>query len=107
MALIHRNGRSYIYRSVRRNGRVTSEYGGSGEDAYLISRLETIARDEADLKHWQERQKRKELDELEQSLDELAQQAHDLARGALTAAGYHQHNRGKWRKRRVSRHREG
>lgn len=45
MAVVHRNGRSYIYRSVRRNGRVTSEYGGSGECALLIAQMETIERD--------------------------------------------------------------
>jgi hypothetical protein len=28
--------------------------------------------------------------------------ARDLAREALTAAGYHHHKRGEWRKRRVS-----
>ena len=42
-----------------------------------------------------------ELDDLERALDELAERARDLAREALTAAGYHQHHRGEWRKRRV------
>ena len=50
MARIHRNRRLYIYRSIRRNGRVTSEYGGSGIDAFLISQMETIERDEAGVK---------------------------------------------------------
>jgi hypothetical protein len=101
MGLVYRNGRSYLYRSVRRGGRVTSVYRGSGKDALLIDALETIERDEKDFERWRERSERKELDDLEQALDDLVEQARDLARDALTAAGYHQHRRGEWRKRRV------
>jgi hypothetical protein len=36
----------------------------------------------------------------------MAERARDLARDALTAAGYHQHHRCEWRKSRVSRDRE-
>ena len=107
MGIVYRNGRPYLYRSKRRGGRVTSEFVASGVDALLISRLETIERDERDYKRWRERQDQKELDDLEQALDELAKQAHELAREALSAAGYHQHHRGAWRRRRVSRHHEG
>ena len=45
---------------------------------------------------------REQLDDLERALDEMAERARDLARDALTAAGYYQHKRGEWRKRRVS-----
>jgi hypothetical protein len=106
MGLVYRNGRPYLYRSVRRGGRVTSEYRGRGEDALLIDALETIERGERDGDLRQQRSGRKELDDLERALDELAGRARDLARDALTAAGYHQHKRGEWRKRRVSRHRD-
>jgi hypothetical protein len=107
MGLVYRNGRPYLYRSKRRGGRVTSEYLGRGEDALLIDALERIERDErdSDLRH--QRSERKELDDLERALDELAGRARDLARDALTAAGYHQHKRGEWRRKRVSRHRQG
>ena len=107
MGLVYRNGRPYLYRSVRRGGRVTSEYVGSGVDAQLIAALETIDHDEADFKRWQSREERKELDDLERALDELVERARDLARVALTAAGYHQHHRSEWRKSRDSRHRKG
>ncbi len=40
MGLVYRNGRPYLYRSVRRDGRVTSEYVAGGEDAFLIGALE-------------------------------------------------------------------
>ena len=101
MALVHRNGRTYLYRSVRTGGKVTSEYGGSGEPARLIAQMETLERRERDCERQRERDERRELDDLEQALDELVEQAKALARGALAAAGYHQHERGEWRKRRV------
>ena len=73
MALIYRAGRPYLYRSIRRNGRVTSEYRGSGETALLIAALDRLDREERDYQRWHEREDRRELDRLEQELDELAQ----------------------------------
>src|SRR5271166_3304195 len=107
MAIVYRNGRPYLYRSIRREGRVTSQYLGRGKDALLINALEIIQREDRENERHQERIERKQLDDLEQALDELAEQARDLASKALSAAGYHQHHRGEWRRRRVPRHREG
>ena len=81
---------------------MTSEYGGSGECARLIGQMEAIERDERDYQRWTEQKERSELDELGGALDKMVEQAEALAHNALTAAGYHQHDRGKWRKRRVS-----
>src|SRR5215203_616504 len=100
MALVHRNGKAYLYRSVRRGGRVTSEYVAGGRDAVIIASLETIDRDKRDYERWRDRKVRRELAELERALDELAADARGLARAALEAAGYRQHARGAWRKRR-------
>jgi hypothetical protein len=102
MGLVYRNGRPYLYRSVRRNGRVTSEYLAGGEDAFLIHALESDGRERQSFDRQESRSQRKEIDDLERGLDELAEQARDLARDALSAAGFHQHHRGEWRKRRVS-----
>jgi hypothetical protein len=101
MGLVYRNGRPYLYRSIRRNGRVTSQYLAGGEDAFLIDALERIEREKRDFDLWDKRSERKKLDDLERALDDLAEQAGDLARDALSAAGYHQHHRGEWRKRRL------
>ena len=62
MATVHRNGRIYIYRSVRQGGKVTSEYGGSGESAWLIAQMERIRRDERDCERRREQEERRELD---------------------------------------------
>ena len=48
MATIYRNGRAYRYKSIRRDGRVTSEYGGSGEFAALMAEIDAHERDERD-----------------------------------------------------------
>jgi hypothetical protein len=101
MGLVYRNDRPYLYRSVRRNGRVTSEYVAGGEDAFLIHALESDDRDRERFDRREARRERKELEDLERALDDLAEQSRDLARDALSAAGYHQHRRGEWRKRRV------
>jgi hypothetical protein len=106
MGLVYRNGRPYLYQSVRRGGRVTSQYLAGGEDAFLIHPLQTDDRDRQSFDRQEARSERKELDDLEQALDKLAEQSRDLARDALSAAGYHQHHRGEWRKSRDTKHRE-
>jgi hypothetical protein len=103
MALVSRNGRSYFYRSIRRGGRVTSEYLGSGELAACRALCELEERESREEERRQRREERRRADELERALDDLADRARDLAVEALTAAGYHQHDRGRWRKRRVGR----
>jgi hypothetical protein len=72
-------------------------------DAYLIGRMEAIDRDKRDYKRWLDNEDREKLDDLDKALDELTVKARALASDALTSAGYHQHDRGKWRKRRVEK----
>ena len=100
MATIYRNGKAYNYRSVRKGGRVTSEYRGSGEAARLIGAWDSLDAIERDEERQRERDERKWFDDLERDLDELAERGRRLAHEALTAAGFHQHNRGEWRRRR-------
>jgi hypothetical protein len=79
---------------------------GRGNDALLIAALQADGEDWRRFDREQARIERKEFDDLERAVDDLAEHAQDLARNALIAAGYHQHHRGEWRKRRVSRRRE-
>jgi hypothetical protein len=83
MALVFRNGRPRLQRSIRRGGRGTTEYRASGEAALLIARMEVIGRDKWDFEQWREREERKRFDALERALDDLAEQARTLARDAL------------------------
>ena len=107
MSLVYRDGRPYFYQSVRRAGRVTSQYVASGINAQLIAAIEADGRDWRRFDLERIRAERKELDDLERALDEMAERARALARDALSAAGYHQHHRGEWRRRRVRSHRQG
>ena len=93
MALVYRNGRPYLYKSIRRGGRVTSEYRGSGETALIIGMFDVVDTDK--------REEQKDIAEVERALDDLTNRSRSLAREALTVLGYHQHNRGEWRKRRA------
>jgi hypothetical protein len=107
MALIDRGGRTYLYRSVRRGGRVTSRYVAAGESAVMIAALEGLDHGERAERRQAERDRRRELDDLERQLDELVERARSLAVAALAAAGYHQHKRGEWRRRRGRHDRRG
>jgi hypothetical protein len=102
LGLVYRNGRPYLYRSVRKGGRVTSEYVICGESALLIAAIEADDLDIKNAKRQDARDERKRADDIERALDDLAEHARDLAREALNAAGYHRHHRGEWRKRRES-----
>ena len=106
MALVYRNGRPYLYRSKRRGGRVTSEYVGSGETARLIGAMEAMEAVEREDARSLDSDERKQVDDLEKALDELVGYGRKIAHEALTAAGFHRHHRGDWRRRRVDRHRE-
>jgi hypothetical protein len=102
VALVYRNGRPRLQRSVRRNGVVTSEYRGSGETALLIAAMERIEREQRYAQHMREEAEQQESDKLDQALDEVVKQARAIARDALVEAGCYQHHR-QWRKRRVER----
>jgi hypothetical protein len=103
VALIYRGGRPYLYKTIRKGGRVTSEYRASGAAAVLIDRMEAIERDEDDYRRWSDGEERRRHDDLERELDELVDRARRLAHESLEAAGYHRHHRGEWRLRRVPR----
>ena len=100
MALVHRHGRAYFYRSVRRGGRVTSEYQASGKAALLFEALDTAEKEERACRKEIHRIEQRRADDLEQALDDLAERGQALAHEALTAAGFHQHHGGEWRRKR-------
>ena len=96
MATVFRNGRAYRYKSVRRDGRVTSEYRGSGPFATLAALLDEEDQRERD----QERAAIKAEAAIERSIIDYVGEVEELARAALIASGCHQHKR-QWRRRRA------
>jgi hypothetical protein len=90
----------YYTRSKKVNGRVIREYCGVGEVAELAAQTDTISRANREAEREARRAEKVELDTLDDPLNELNDLADLLARAALLAAGYQQHNRGEWRRRR-------
>jgi hypothetical protein len=107
MALVERNCRLYAYKSIRRGGRVTSEYRGSGMLALGVATLDAEGQEERAERAERQRAERRRLDELDRAAGALAAGALDLARRTLEEAGYHRHDRGPWRKRRGHRESTG
>jgi hypothetical protein len=85
----------YYYRKRRANGRVVSEYIGTGPVAELCELVDQNARKQA-------REIRQELMSLmrqDEEIDEILDISIDMARMALVLAGCHTH-KGEWRLKR-------
>jgi hypothetical protein len=100
-----RRGRGRYYtRSRKVNGRIIREYVGTGLVAELAAQQDAEAR----------AQRLAERDRLQHEsarwasatapLSDLSRLLDGLTAAALIAAGYHQHHRGTWRKRRHGTH---
>jgi len=93
----------YYYRARKVNGRVVREYLGKGRLAELAARQDVLRRRQREAEREELRTVRAELDALDAPLNRLGQEAELLARAALVAAGFRQHKRGEWRRRRGNR----
>ncbi len=96
-----RRGGQYYTRSRKIGGRVIREYIGTGPLAEIASKLDAIEREERTVEAERRRRHQERLESADAAVDALCHSAEVLARVALLAAGYHRHDRGEWRKRRV------
>jgi hypothetical protein len=103
MALIRRGGSTFYIRSVRRGGRVTSAYVGSGLLALGAAMMDAEAREEraAEAAAW--RHERSRMESADKILADLCRGIGMIAQIALEARGFHQHKRQWRRKRRMSK----
>ena len=92
--------RGYYYRVRKENGRVVREYFGSGEPAAVMAQLDALEREQRQRNAMKRRQVKDELKALDADLEAMSEEIELAARAALLAAGFHQHKRGEWRKRR-------
>ncbi len=95
--------RRYYTRSRRINGRVVREYVGGGLVGKLASQLDAIEHDKRETERGVARARQEANATLDAPLIELDELVDLLVAAALVVAGYHQHNRGQWRKRRDKR----
>src|SRR4051812_8470226 len=97
----------YYSRSRKVNGRVYREYVGCGIAGQMAAQFDALERERlaaeraAKRKAWED--ERAELEALDAQLQALGDLADLVARAALVAAGFQQHKRGEWRKKRVRR----
>jgi len=94
-----RGGRYYT-RSRKVNGKVVREYVGGGVRGEIAAQMDAKERQrrEEEAAAWREEQER--LEELAGLVDEFCEAVETVARATLLAAGFRQHKRGEWRRRR-------
>src|SRR5262245_45134306 len=92
--------RGYYYRARKENGRVVREYVGSGYVAELSAQMDAALRADREAERAAWKEKKAELERLDAEVESLVEVTDLVARAALLAAGFHQHKRGEWRKRR-------
>lgn len=77
-----------MQRSIRRDGRVTSEYVASGETAMLIALLDADSREERDSERQEFQADRDASGAVERALNDSSDRVEDLACAALYADGF-------------------
>lgn len=99
MAWEQRGPQTYYYRSVRRDGRVTKDYLGTGPlaELYAAEEAERRAQRQAEAEAWHQEQAA--LDALDRQIDAWWDMGTVLLKATLYTEGYYQHDRGEWRKR--------
>jgi hypothetical protein len=101
-----RPGGRYYYRAKKTKGRVVKEYVGAGPKAEAAAAEDAYAREVREAQRQATRRHRSALEQqwaasLEQFIN-LDTSCEALMVGTLLAWGFHQHDRGAWRKRRLS-----
>jgi hypothetical protein len=100
MVIEYHDGNAYYYHKVRTGNRVSSVHDGSGELAFLAQQLGICLRREKCLARLEERDAVEAIKRGDQLVSVCCEGINAIAREAIEAAGYHRHDREKWRRRR-------
>jgi hypothetical protein len=100
LALEFRNGRVYYYASERIGRSVIKRYGASGSLAYALSIFDATGREERKLRAEGRADRVNRLARIRAKLRKWLARVNSLVADALVAEGWHQHNRGEWRRKR-------
>jgi|SRR5829696_3084511 len=93
-------GGLYYTRSRKVDGRVVREYVGGGIRGEIAARMDAKEQQQREEEAAAWREERERLEELAGLVDEFCEAVETVARATLLAAGFRQHNRGEWRRRR-------
>ena len=99
----YRNGKPYFYKKERVHGRVKSTYLGCGALALFEEQIAELQQQRSEQERAERQQERAAFAALAAPLPgvlETVEIARVATQQALQAAGYHQHARGQWRKKR-------
>ena len=91
----------YYTRSRRVGGRVVREYVGTGLGAVLAAELDAQERAERKAEREALCAEQERWGDMDAAVAQVCEATDLMARTALVLAGYHQHHRGEWRKRRT------
>jgi hypothetical protein len=94
-------GRPRYTRSFRRHGRIVRQYVGSGPIAEFVARSDRLARAARERQRQAAKEERTRWEQTRATTRALEQLTDLLVTAALMADGYHRHDRGAWRKRRI------
>ena len=93
--------RRYYYRYKKVRGRVISQYAGCGLAGELAAAQDIQRRAERPAQRQARQAEQEWLAAAEEPSQRLCESGDLLARAALTAAGYHRHDRSPWRLRKT------
>ena len=91
----------YYSRSVKVDGRIYREYIGGGETGRLAAQHDQERREKIRLRRDAARRVMADLKGIDETVTMLCRRADLAVRAAMHTAGYYQHHRGEWRRRRV------
>jgi hypothetical protein len=92
--------RRYFYVHKRIGGKPVRRYVGAGQIGEIAGATAELRRLQRAIEARECKAEADRLDQAEEPLIELCEITEMLTRAALVAAGYHRHDRGKWRYRR-------
>ena len=95
-----KRGGRYYTRSRKVNGRVVREYVGGGVIGELAEQIDAEERGEREARRAASHEERRRFDELDEISGSVCRATGTILRAVLESAGYRQHKRGEWRKRR-------
>ncbi len=96
-----RGSGQYYYRKKRVNGRVVSEYVGSGILAEATQMLDQVEKEKTYLEKIEHQIEKEQTDAMDQAIDQNLISIGELINNTLIAHGYHK-VKGEWRKKRAN-----
>ncbi|REJ82674.1 MAG: hypothetical protein DWQ34_24205 [Planctomycetota bacterium] len=95
-----RRGSAYYISSRRVNGRAVRRYIGGGLAGQIAAELDRIRKERDQRRDEQERIHRQRFETAAVRIDEFLAASRQLIQAGLIIGGYHQHERGTWRRTR-------